>query len=131
MKPLNMTAFVRLKANGAGKPKRFQILAYSGGTLNVEGFPNGVVVDLAGLETPGSIPILIDHEKSVEATLGLTDNIANNGTSLLLAGTVTGQSAKSIQVIAQATAGHTWQASIGAMVIESEEIAAGQTATGL
>tara|TARA_R110000868_G_scaffold25944_1_gene100517 strand:- start:5678 stop:7798 length:2121 start_codon:yes stop_codon:yes gene_type:complete len=129
MKSLNMTAFVRLKANGAGKPKRFQILAYSGGVLNVDGFPNGVVVDLAGLETPGAIPILIDHEKSVEATLGLTDNIANNGTSLLLAGTVTGQSAKSIQVIAQATAGHVWQASIGAMVVESEEIIAGQKTT--
>lgn len=129
MKPLNMTAFVRLKANGAGKPKRFQILAYSGGVLNVDGFPSGVVVDLAGLETPGSIPILIDHEKSVEATLGLTDNIHNAGTSLTLAGTVTGQSAKSLQVIAQSNAGHTWQASIGAMVIESEEISAGQTAT--
>lgn len=129
MKPLNMTAYVRLKANGAGKPKRFQILAYSGGVLNVDGFPSGVVVDLSGLETPGSIPILIDHTKSVEATLGLTDNIHNDGTKLTMAGVVTGQSPLALQVLAQSTAGHTWQASIGAMVIESEEILAGQTAT--
>jgi hypothetical protein len=129
MKPLNMTAFVRLKANGAGKPKRFSILAYSGGTLPVDGFPHPVVVDLAGLELPGSIPILIDHTKSVEATLGLTDNIHNDGTKLTLAGTVTGQSALAQQVLAQAAAGHTWQASIGAMVIESEDVPAGQTAT--
>ena len=129
MKTLNMTAFIRLKANGAGKPKRFQILAYSGGILSVDGFPNGVVVDLSGLETPGSIPILIDHEKTVEATLGLTDNIHNSGTSLSLAGTVTGQSVKAQGVIAQATAGHVWQASIGAMVVESEDIPAGVTAT--
>jgi hypothetical protein len=86
-------------------------------------------VDLAGLELPGSIPILIDHKKSVEATLGLTDNIHNDGTKLTLAGAVTGQSALAQQVLAQAAAGHTWQASIGAMVIESEDIPAGQTAT--
>ena len=129
MKPLKLTAFLRLKANGAGKPKRFTILAYSGGTLPVDGFPYPVVVDLAGLELPGSIPILIDHKKSVEATLGLTDNIHNDGTKLTLAGSVTGQSALAQQVLAQAAAGHTWQASIGAMVIESEDIPAGQTAT--
>lgn len=129
MKPVSITAFLRLKANGAGKPKRFTILAYSGGTLPVDGFPHPVVVDLAGLELPGSIPILIDHKKSVEATLGLTDNIHNDGTKLTLAGSVTGQSALAQQVLAQAAAGHTWQASIGAMVIESEDIPAGQTAT--
>jgi len=129
MKPVNITAFLRLKANGAGKPKRFSILAYSGGLLPVDGFPHPVVVDLSGLEVPGSIPILIDHEKSVEATLGATDNIHNDGTKLTMAGVVTGQSQKSLQVLAQAAAGHTWQASIGAMVIESEDVPAGQTAT--
>ena len=129
MKPVNITAFLRLKANGKGKPKRFIIKAYSGGLLPVDGFPHPVVVDLSGLEIPGSIPILIDHEKSVEATLGATDNIANDGRSLMLEGVVTGVSAKSQQVLAQAAAGHTWQASIGAMVIESEDVPAGQTAT--
>ena len=129
MKPVNITAFLRLKANGKGKPKRFLIKAYSGGLLPVDGFSHPVVVDLSGLEIPGSIPILIDHEKSVEATLGATDNIANDGRQLMLEGVVTGQSAKSQQVLAQAAAGHTWQASIGAMVIESEDVPAGQTAT--
>lgn len=129
MKPVNITAFLRLKANGKGKPKRFVIKAYSGGLLPVDGFLHPVVVDLSGLEIPGSIPILIDHEKSVEATLGATDNIANDGRQLMLEGVVTGVSAKSQQVLAQAAAGHTWQASIGAMVIESEDVPAGQTAT--
>jgi hypothetical protein len=129
MKPVNITAFLRLRANGKGKPKRFIIKAYSGGLLPVDGFPHPVVVDLSGLEIPGSIPILIDHEKSVEATLGATDNIANDGRSLMLEGVVTGVSTKSQQVLAQAAAGHTWQASIGAMVIESEDVPAGQTAT--
>lgn len=129
MKPLQITAFLRIKANGPSKPKRFSILAYSGGTLNVDGFPNGVVVDLSGLEIPGSIPILIDHKKTVEATLGLTDNIHTDGKVLNLAGVVTGQSATAQQVIAQAAAGHSWQASIGVWTVEEEEVAAGQTAT--
>lgn len=129
MSSLNITAYLRLKANGKGKPKRFVIKAYSGGLLPVDGFAHPVVVDLSGLETPGSIPILIDHEKSVEATLGATDNIANDGKQLMLEGVVTGVSQKAQQVLAQHAAGHTWQASIGAMVLESENIAAGQTAT--
>lgn len=129
MKLIDITAFLRLKANGKGKPKRFVIKAYSGGLLPVDGFPHPVVVDLSGLEMPGSIPILIDHEKSVEATLGATDNIVNDGRQLMLEGVVTGQSGKAQQVLAQAAAGHTWQASIGAMVIESEDVPAGQTAT--
>ena len=129
MKPIDITAFLRLKANGKGKSKRFVIKAYSGGLLPVDGFPHPVVVDLSGLEMPGSIPILIDHEKSVEATLGATDNIVNDGRQLMLEGVVTGVSAKSQQVLAQAAAGHTWQASIGAMVIESEDVPAGKTAT--
>jgi hypothetical protein len=122
-----MFAAINLKASEAGKPRRFSILAYSGGTLNVDGFDLPVIVDLAGMEIPGSIPILIDHTKSVEATLGLTDSITNTGTSLMLAGIITGQSATSQQVLAQSAAGHQWQASIGAMVGDTEEITAGQS----
>lgn len=127
MKPITLTATINLKANANGKPRRFSILAYSGGLLPVEGFEYPVICDLSGLESPTAIPILIDHTKSVEATLGLTDTITNNGKTLTLGGPVTGVSATARQVIAQSEAGHTWQASIGASVIECEDIAAGQS----
>ena len=65
MKPLKIDATLSIKAADAGKPRRFTILAYSGGLLPVEGFPVPVIVDLSGLDVPGSIPILIDHTKSV------------------------------------------------------------------
>lgn len=126
MKPISIASTISIKA-ASGKARRFSILAYSGGLLNVEGFPLPVIVDLAGLSTPNNVPILIDHTKSVEATLGITDSIVNDGLSLTLGGVVTGQSATAQQVIAQSVAGHTWQASIGAMVGDSEDIAAGQT----
>lgn len=124
---LAIVAPLTLRASANGKPRRFNILAYSGGELNVDGFDMPVIVDLAGLEVPASVPILIDHTKSVEATLGITDSIVNTGTSLTLGGVVTGQSPMAKQVLAQSIAGHQWQASIGAMVGDREEIAAGQS----
>ena len=130
MKTIQFTAAMTINAADQGKqskPKRFSILAYSGGLLNVDGFPFPVVVDLAGLVIDHNIPILVDHTKSVEATLGLTDSIVNDGKSLVLSGAITGQSSLCQQVIAQAAAGHTWQASIGALVTDSYEIQPGQT----
>ena len=125
MKSIHFTSAINLTASG--KQRRFQINAYSGGLLVVGGFEHPVVVDLSGLDTTNAIPILIDHRSDVEATLGLTDRIENNGRSLTLGGAVTGVSSLAQQVLAQSAAGHTWQASIGASVIESEEVAAGQT----
>jgi phage major head subunit gpT-like protein len=130
MKKLNFTAAIELNAaENAPKTgqKRFKILAYSGGLLNVEGFPYPVIIDLAGLVSDHQIPILLDHKKTVETTLGLTDSIANDGKSLVISGLVTGQSEICKQVIAQAAAGHTWQASIGALVTDSIEIEPGQS----
>lgn len=127
MKSFTLTADLQLNASEGGRPRRFSILAYSGGLLPVDGFDKPVIVDLSGLEVPGSIPILIDHEKSVEATLGITDSIENDGTKLTMSGQITGQSKTAQVVLSANAAGHKWQASIGARVLNQEEIPAGQT----
>lgn len=116
-------------AAGEGKPKRFEILAYSGGLLPVDNFQNPVVVDLAGLQIVGNVPILLDHEKSVNATLGFTDLIENDGKSIRMSGKITGSGAAVDSVLTAAAAGHDWQASIGCLVQTTEEIPAGQTVT--
>ena len=127
MKTINLTNRLHLQAADGGKPRRFRIEAYNGGLLPVDGFEHPVVVDLQGLQTPNQIPILIDHRKEVEATLGITDAIANTGETLTLAGLVTGVSPLVQTVLAQDAAGQTWQASIGARVLESVDIPEGQT----
>lgn len=127
MKPIALTATIELKAAEGSKPHRFSILAYTGGPLPVTGFSLPVVVDLAGLETPGNVPILLDHQNTVEDTLGVTDTITNDGQSLILAGPVTGVSAKVQGVLQQGAAGHQWQASIGARIIEEIEVKAGES----
>lgn len=124
---MKWTSKLNLTASQSGKPRRFKIMAYNGGVLPVDGFPAPVVADLSGLEILGSIPILIDHEKSVESTLGITEDITNDGRTLQMSGLVTATSAKALTVVAQADKGQQWQASIGARVIEQEEIPAGQT----
>ncbi len=126
MTPLQLTAGFSLLAAQADRPRRFAILAYSGGKLAVDGFEFPVVVDLAGLEAK-AVSVVLDHETTTAATVGQTDTITNNGRSLMLAGIVTGQSSRVQQVLAQADAGHQWQASIGASVELSERIPAGHT----
>lgn len=123
---LRMIGSCELAAAGGGQ-RRFRILAYAGGTLRLGNFDQPVVVDLAGLSIPADVPILIDHTKSVEATLGLATTCENDGRQLVLSGVVTGVSPKAQQVLAMADAGHRWQASIGASATDVEEVPAGQS----
>lgn len=125
MKNIQLTAAVDLTAKGA--QRRFKILAYSGGTLRVSGFAMPVVVDLQGLQIPDSLPILIDHQASTEATLGTANQITTDGRTLTMSGIVTGTSSKAQAVIDQHDHGQRWQASIGATVEATEEVPAGKT----
>ncbi len=109
-----------------GKPRRFQIEAYDGGPLPVAGFDLPVIVDLATTEFPEAMPLLIDHEATVEATLGSTDLIENNGQTLNIAGIVTATSPKAVQVVEQHDKGQRWQASIGVRIGTLQEVQAGQ-----
>lgn len=112
-----------------GHRRRFDIQAYDGGPLPVAGFDMPVIVDLSSLEVPETMPLLIDHEATVEATLGCTDLIENTQQSLRIAGLVTATSPKALGVVEQFDKGQRWQASIGVRVGDLQEIAAGQIVT--
>ncbi len=62
----------------------------------MEGFDYPVIVDLESLEHPESMPLLIVHEGSVEATLGCTDSIENSGQDIRISGPVTATSSKAL-----------------------------------
>ena len=127
MRPITLTAPLQLRAAEGKKPRRFSILAYTGGILPVDGFDLPVVVDLQGLTIAGNVPILIDHTKTVENTLGITESITNDGKSLTMTGNVTGVSPTVEMVLSASDRGQQWQASIGAYTTDTEEIAAGET----
>ena len=127
---LKVGTFVLAVAD-SDRPRRFDINAYDGGPLPVSGFEYPVIVDLSSLQYPESIPLLIDHTASVEATLGSTDLIENDGQELRMSGLVTATSDMASQVVEQHDKGQKWQASIGVRVGDIDEIQAGQIVVGL
>jgi hypothetical protein len=115
----------------AKAPSRFNIVAYTGGKLRVDGFEIPVVVDLKGLEASGAIPIAIKHDTGDATILGQTDDdaIINDGSRLLLGGQVTADpdlSPSAKRIFAMAEKGHKWQASIGAQIEESRDVMPGE-----
>jgi len=126
MKPTHLSRKLLLAAYEAGRPRRFEIEAYDGGPLPVSGYRLPVIVDLETLQHPEAMPLVVDHEVTVEATLGSTDTIENKGDSLRIAGIVTATFPKPVAVIEQADKGQRWQASIGVRIGTLQEIQAGQ-----
>jgi hypothetical protein len=104
---------LNVQAAASGMPGTFEILAYTGGKLPIEGLPLPVVVDLQGLRAGASLPILIDHREGNATTLGDADEIVNDGRQIVLRGRVTGEGPDVERVCRMASKGHRWQASIG------------------
>jgi hypothetical protein len=112
----------------ANQPRRFSMVAYTGGPMQLAGWKFPVVVDLAGLDVGRSRrPILLDHTRDVEHVMGQTDQVTVANHQLLVAGQVLGDSAKARQVVALADRGFGWQASIGAKAHEVEFVPEGRS----
>jgi len=62
---VTMKAPLTVEAAEGGKDlPRFRMVAYTGGLMQLAGFPHPVVVDLAGLEIPSqNLPVRLDHER--------------------------------------------------------------------
>jgi hypothetical protein len=100
-------------AENANPLRRFTMTAYTGGKLLLGNFPYPVVVDLSGLKIPAkSRPILRDHDSS--RIVGHTESIEINGSSIRLAGVISGSNEHAREVTAAGDNGFPWQSSIGA-----------------
>ncbi len=135
-KKLAMSAVIQIKAaaapaEGETAPTRasFTIDAYSGDPINC-GFYAPIIVDLTGLKAGrAKLPILLDHENSVECVFGQTDKIEITAAGVKVTGTVTSDSDEAAQVVANAKNGFEWQASIGASIDVREILESGAKAT--
>ena len=108
-------------------PATINISAYSGGVMSVPGF-GAVVVDLAGLKSKESIPILADHENRLSAVIG-AGRPTNKGQKLQLSGTISRSSVIGQQVIDLARDGVQLQASIGATPMSTKRVQANTPTT--
>ena len=65
-----MNEFLLIEAAQSDRP-RVMGLAYSGGKMKLPGWRFTVVVDLAGLDIPESVPLLTNHENRTGSRVGM------------------------------------------------------------
>lgn len=110
--------YTLIEAQAGGKAK-VAGTAYGGGKLKLAGWKYPVVVDLAGMEIPGAVPLLANHENRTGARVGVVTAQISGGV-LAITGEIVSESEEAKEIIAQAKAGADWQLSIGADIIECE-----------
>lgn len=113
----------------AGKEKvpTFELNAYNGGELRVNGWNFPVVVDLQGCmdKNKSKIPTLHEHKELIGHTL----KIEVSATSVNMTGVFSGINEQTKEVVATGLKGFPWQGSIGVRVLKAELIAPGKVVT--
>lgn len=123
-----MTEFTLIEAANGAKPKVMGI-AYSGGKMNLPGWKHPVVVDLAGMDIPETVPLLTNHENKTDSRVGIISaSIKDN--ALEISGEIVSDSKDAQDIVAQGKAGADWQLSIGADVKECELVKSSRTVNG-
>ncbi|MCI0381303.1 MAG: Mu-like prophage major head subunit gpT family protein [Gemmataceae bacterium] len=126
MKRFRLVGAVRIRGRGLTKGKRFEMLAYSGGLLRIEGFALPVIVDLDSIHAPKQQnPVLRDH--NVERPIGHTDLVEVSASGIWAEGAFSLENEDAGEVIRAAKMGFPWQASIGADPDSLDTIAAGDS----
>ncbi len=123
-----MSEFTLIEAAGSAKPKVVG-LAYSGGKMNLPGWKYPVVVDLAGMEIPESVPLLTNHENKTDARVGMVSASVKNN-ALEITGEIVSDGKDAADIVAQSKAGADWQLSIGADVKECELVKSSRAVNG-
>ena len=110
------------------KMPRFRMVAYTGGTMRIAGFPHPVVVDLEGLAIERQdIPVRLDHNP--RQGVGHTQRVAVENGQVVAEGLVSRNTSWARDVAKSGSNGFPWQASIGAAVVDAEFVPNGQTVT--
>lgn len=96
----------------AGQPlPRLEVLVYTGGKVQPEGWDAPIVVDLAGLEIPAEFtPVLKDHDPDLAVGHGTA---RSDGRQVTLSGVVSCVGEAAQEVLAAAANGFPWKSSIG------------------
>lgn len=113
-------------AEGDGKKlRKYSMTAYTGAAMNV-GWGPPVVVDLSGMKVASQrLPNFLNHDPS--AIVGHSESIEVSAQRVYVNGVMSGVGSASQELLALASNGFPWQASIGADVHKSELIDAGET----
>jgi hypothetical protein len=111
----NVTFLQAADGESAPGPKKFRIVAYTGAPIRQGWSREPVVIDLAGMSLPSTIPIVIGHDYALGSILGQGVPSVQGG-QLIVEGEILAESENARQVLALAERGYQWQASVGADV---------------
>jgi len=120
---------IEAAADDPAETARVTGVAYSGGKMTLPGWRYPVVVDLAGLELPESVPLLTNHENRTGNRVGVV-RATVKGNTLLIDGEILSSSGQAKGIVEQARSGADWQLSIGAEVHDSELVRGKRTVNG-
>ena len=127
---ITLNADLRIEAAEAGAAPTFELVAYTGAAIRQGWSRSPLVVDLAGMDTAkASIPILWSHERSLDAVIGKSTEILNDGQTLIIRGELLTEGDIPEKVARLARAGIPLQASIGADAANIENENAGGNVT--
>lgn len=123
-----MSAPVSIEAAAADgdkkQPAKFVSTFYTGGAMNIKGWDQPVVIDLAGL-VPGKVLVAnLDHDPSKRVG---NFAVANDGKTLVANGTASASTAARDEVVNSAADGYEWQASLEVIPKQVETVKAGKT----
>jgi hypothetical protein len=108
----------------APKLRRFTMIAYTGGLLRQYWSEYPIVADLAGMTVGGaSLPIYRGHDAN--RIVAHTDKIEVSAKQIKVAGVMSGAGPDAVEVLALASNGFPWQASIGANIDRLELVERG------
>lgn len=125
---LLFAAQVSLDAAQAGAPRRFSGVAYGGGVITDHGWWDAVAFDLAGLQAPTPMPLLLQHDH--DRAIGVIDTADASSGQLRIGGRIFVGDPEADRVIAKADAGMPWQMSVGIFPDAIEEVQAGAVVNG-
>lgn len=123
---LLLTAAVEIQA-AAQKTPRIDAVVYTGRTMLVSGFGN-VAIDLRGLDTPVSVPVVADHATDLGNILGHATPDKSGG-RLSARGEIIAENEATRQVLSLAKRGFKFQASVGVSPQEFRRIGQNETVT--
>ena len=117
--------FLEITAAAGDRKPTVRGLAYSGGKMRLFGWSRPVVVDMAGMTVPESVPLLANHENNTLCRVGVvTARVGESG--LEISGEIVADGAEAANIVAQGKSGADWQLSIGAEVEAAELVQEGR-----
>jgi hypothetical protein len=110
-------------AEGDSAPagKKFRIVAYTGAQIRQGWSREPVVIDMAGMQLPATVPVVVGHDYALGSIVGQGRPFIEAG-QIIVEGEILADNENARQVAALGAAGYQFQASVGADVRRHQKI---------